>query len=120
MDDSRLVPMALACAAVSCAVLAGCTQGASTSATNSLGRSPATTTAKYPALVGTYVFADYIKGWVAGIRVTAPDGTALRAPQERTLLQTGGHPSSFGLDEAGELYLVDYSGTVSAVRGTAR
>ena len=75
---------------------------------------------KYPALVGTYLFADYIKGWVAGIRTIAPDGTPLRTPQERTLLQTSGQLSSFGVDEAGELYIVDYSGTVLAVAGTVR
>jgi glucose/arabinose dehydrogenase len=75
---------------------------------------------RYPALVGTYVFADYIKGWVGGIRTTAPDGAALTSPQEATLLTTSLHPSSFGVDESGELYLVDYGGGIYRVEGSAK
>ena len=75
---------------------------------------------RYPALVGTYLFADYIKGWIGGIRTTAPDGSALRSPQEATLLTTSLHPSSFGVDESGELYLVDYGGGIYRVEGSAK
>ncbi len=74
----------------------------------------------YPALRGTYVFADYVKGWVAGIRTTAPNGTALPKAQERTLLSTSLHPASFGVDQSNELYLVDHNGSVYQVQGAAK
>ena len=44
----------------------------------------------------------------------------LAEPEERTLLETRTQPSSFGVDEAGELYLVDYTGTIWTVAGNAR
>ena len=75
---------------------------------------------KYPALVGTYLYADYIKGWLAGLRVTSPDGRRLGTAQTRTLLTNIGQPSSFGVDEAGELYMVDYQGSVLQVTAQAR
>jgi glucose/arabinose dehydrogenase len=75
---------------------------------------------RYPALVGTYLFADYIKGWIGGIRMAAPDGSPLPSPAEATLLQTRASPSSFGVDESGELYLVDYGGTVYRITAQAR
>jgi glucose/arabinose dehydrogenase len=75
---------------------------------------------KYPALVGTYLFADFVNGWVAGIRTTTPTGEPLPVAEERTLLETSIRIPSFGVDEVGEVYLVDYSGTVLAVSGTAR
>jgi glucose/arabinose dehydrogenase len=76
--------------------------------------------ARQPALVGTYVYGDFVKGWLGGIRVNAPDGTPLAAPENRVLLQTPTKPSSFGVDEQGELYLVDYQGTIWLVTATAR
>jgi glucose/arabinose dehydrogenase len=74
----------------------------------------------FPALIGTYVFADYVKGWVAGLRLTAPDGTVLAKPEERTLLTTSYNPSSFGVDEDNELYLVDLQGAVYQVTATSK
>lgn len=76
--------------------------------------------AQYPALLGTYVYADYIKGWVAGIRLSSPGGAQLAKPENRVLLRTGGHPASFGVDERGELYLVDYGGAVYRVTASAK
>ena len=76
--------------------------------------------AKYPALVGTYVYGDFVKGWLAALRTTAPDGKPLAAPVTRRLLTGIGQPSSFGVDEAGGLYLVDYGGTIYEVAGHAR
>jgi glucose/arabinose dehydrogenase len=76
---------------------------------------------KYPALVGTYLYADFVKGWLGALRTTDPDGRALAKPQTRTLLTNIGQPSSFGVDESGELYLVDLaSGTISSIEATAR
>ena len=70
---------------------------------------------KYPALVGTYVYGDFVKGWVAAVRLGGG------APQAETLLPDARvSPSSFGLDDDGELYLVDYSGRIWAVTGSAK
>jgi glucose/arabinose dehydrogenase len=74
----------------------------------------------YPALVGTYLYADYIKGWIGGIRLQAPDGSPLASPEARTLLSTAYNPSSFGVDERGELYLVAYGGQIYRVTGSAK
>lgn len=74
----------------------------------------------YPAMIGTYVYADFVKGWVGAIRTTAPDGTKLAKPEERTMLQSETRPASFGVDETGELYLVDYRGTIYVVTGAPK
>ena len=75
---------------------------------------------RYPALVGTYLYADFTKGWIGGIRLDSADGSPLEKPEERVLAQTRTQPSSFGVDEAGELYLVDYNGVVWSVTAAAR
>ena len=56
-------------------------------------------------LVGTYFFADYCAGTIWGLARDA-DGAWART----TILETGFSVSSFGEDEAGELYVLDYSG----------
>lgn len=58
-------------------------------------------------LVGTYLFSDFGSGTVWGLTENPP-GTWTRAQ----LLSTGKNISSFGRDEAGELYLLDYSGAL--------
>ncbi|HEY1013206.1 MAG TPA: PQQ-dependent sugar dehydrogenase [Herpetosiphonaceae bacterium] len=63
--------------------------------------------AAYPFMQGTYVFADYCSGRVWGLN-RAADG----AWAKRDLLESGANISSFGEDEAGELYVVDLGGTV--------
>lgn len=67
---------------------------------------------QYPALVGTYVFGDFVKGWVGVLRTTDPNGRKLRKPEAQIGLQLGAQPSSFGVGERNELYLVDYTGGV--------
>ena len=74
----------------------------------------------YPALVGTYVYADFVKGWIGGIRLESPSGDPLAKPEQRVLMQTSGQPSSFGVDESGELYLVDYQGIIWSVIASAK
>jgi len=64
--------------------------------------------ARLPQWQGVYLYGDYCSGLVWGLLRT-PDG----AWQEDLLFETGGNVSSFGLDEAGEVYLADYNGTVS-------
>src|SRR6185436_15485562 len=61
-----------------------------------------------PALNGIYFFADYCTGTVWGL-TRADDGSW----QVRNLLSSGVQVSSFGEDEAGELYIVDLGGGIS-------
>lgn len=58
-------------------------------------------------LSGTYIFGDYVSGTMWKL-VESPPGTWTRT----TVLSTGRNISSFGQDTAGELYVVDYSGSV--------
>jgi glucose/arabinose dehydrogenase len=58
-------------------------------------------------LSGSYVFGDYISGTIWRL-VESPPGTWTRT----TLLSTGRNISSFGQDASGELYVLDYSGSV--------
>jgi len=58
-------------------------------------------------LSGAYVFGDYISGTIWKL-VESPPGTWTRT----TLLSTGRNISSFGQDTSGELYVLDYSGSV--------
>jgi glucose/arabinose dehydrogenase len=63
--------------------------------------------AAIPALQGTYFYADYCVGWVKSFRIQGG------VPAEQTDWQTlrpGGQITSFGLDAAGELYLVTQQG----------
>lgn len=74
---------------------------------------------RYPALDGVYLYADFVDGWVAGLRLDESGGgdpEALR--EERVLVRNAGRPSSFGEDEDGELYVVDHGGVIYVV--TAR
>ena len=54
-----------------------------------------------PALCGVYLYADYVKTQLGGLRY---DGTTVVA--QKTLLNTGYHISSFGEDQAEEIYVV--------------
>ncbi len=60
---------------------------------------------RIPQLVGTYVFGDFIKKKIFGLVETSPNNW-----QRSLLLQTNLNISSFGRDQSGELYLLDYSG----------
>ncbi len=60
--------------------------------------------AAVPGLGGTYLYADYCSGTIWGLDATAAH------PAPRVLLEAGLAISSFGEDEAGELYVVDLAG----------
>jgi glucose/arabinose dehydrogenase len=62
--------------------------------------------ARYPALRGTYFFADYCSGIIWRLRQS---GGQWQATQE---LDSNLRISSFGVDEAGEMYAVDLNGGV--------
>ena len=63
---------------------------------------------RVPALAGTYFFGDYCSGLVRSFRLANGVATELRDWTSGT--RGVGAPSSFGLDAAGELYIVDYDG----------
>jgi glucose/arabinose dehydrogenase len=63
--------------------------------------------AAIPSLTGAYLLGDYISGTMWEL-VESPPGTWTRTK----LLSTGRNISSFGQDVAGEIYVVDYSGSV--------
>ncbi len=61
-----------------------------------------------PGLAGTYVYGDYCSGTIWGL------DAAVASPKPKVLLESGGSISSFGEDEAGDLYVTDIArGTVS-------
>ncbi|HUR24601.1 MAG TPA: PQQ-dependent sugar dehydrogenase [Candidatus Thermoplasmatota archaeon] len=62
-----------------------------------------------PALQGAYVFGDYCSGVLWTLRPDAGEGEGHTMTQ---VLDTPHHISSFGEDEAGEVYVVDHAGTV--------
>lgn len=62
---------------------------------------------RFPNLTGTYLYGDYCSGLVWGLRREA-DGSWSQAQ----LLDTNTTISSFGRDQAGELYLIDHQGDV--------
>jgi hypothetical protein len=63
--------------------------------------------ATIPQLAGSYVFGDFGSGTIWRL-TEAPAGTWTRTK----LLATGRNISSFGQDSSGELYVLDYSGSV--------
>lgn len=65
--------------------------------------------ARSPALAGVYIFGDFSSGRVWGLR--RDNGVWRRGP----LLDSTANIASFGEDETGEVYLVDYSGTIYRV-----
>ncbi|HSP17420.1 MAG TPA: PQQ-dependent sugar dehydrogenase [Thermoanaerobaculia bacterium] len=65
----------------------------------------------FPRLRGTYVYGDYCSGRIWGA-LPRPDGTW----SSRLLLQAPFRISSFGEDAAGELYVLDYSGSLFRIR----
>jgi hypothetical protein len=71
--------------------------------------------AAYPALAGAYLFADYCSG-----NVWAIDARTTESHDPTIVLASGRSISSFGEDEAGEMYLTDLAGTLLRVVGSAR
>jgi len=61
--------------------------------------------AAFPALQGFYFYGDYCSGLMWALRETAPGQWA-----QHEVLQSKLHISSFGEDQAGELYLTDLGG----------
>ena len=70
----------------------------------------------YPALEGAYLFSDDCSGRIWGMDAAA----ALRGPTSaKVLLESGLNVSSFGQDDAGELYLCDLSGKLYHITAEA-
>jgi hypothetical protein len=68
--------------------------------------------AAFAQLQGTYIFGDYCSGTIWSLRRDAGGQW-----QSRELLQSGLSISSFGEDEAGELYVADLGGALYQVVG---
>jgi glucose/arabinose dehydrogenase len=64
-----------------------------------------------PGLVGTYLFSDYCEGQLRGIRIN--EDTELAG--EKTFDTGGEEIVSFGVDAAGEVYVVSLGGTIYRV-----
>jgi glucose/arabinose dehydrogenase len=64
-----------------------------------------------PAWYGVYLYGDYGSGKVWGLLHLA-DGSW----QNALMFETGANISSFGVDENGEIYLVDYGGRILMLR----
>jgi len=62
-----------------------------------------------PALVGIYLYGDYCSGEIFAVR-TAQGGRVSGEPW--LLLRAKAHISSFGEDDAGEIYVLDHEGAV--------
>ena len=65
---------------------------------------------RVPALAGTYFFGDFCSGLVRSFRFA--NGAASEIRDWTSGTRGVGAPSSFGLDAAGEVYIVDYDGEV--------
>ena len=65
-----------------------------------------------PDLYGKYIFGDYV---TARVWILTPNGDGTWAQSQLTQL-TGINISSFGEDNEGELYLVDYSGNIYLIK----
>jgi glucose/arabinose dehydrogenase len=65
-----------------------------------------------PRLAGTYLFSDFETGTIWGLT----EDTSGKWTRSQ-LISGGRHISSFGRDEAGELYLLDYTGTLLRITG---
>jgi len=65
---------------------------------------------RFPTLTGVYLYGDFCSGKIWGLRRES-DGSWSQAE----LLQSGISISSFGQDEAGELYVLNHKGEIFQV-----
>jgi hypothetical protein len=66
--------------------------------------------AAIPELAGHYFYADWCGEWVKSFRYS--DGEVL---EHQTHFEDAGQINSFGVDSAGELYLLTYEGSVKKI-----
>jgi len=79
-------------------------------------------TALGPSMRGRYFFADFSfrKIWSLALTINPSTGLATASDlREHTSQLSPGNVSSFGTDAAGELYFVEYGGTVKRIASTA-
>jgi uncharacterized repeat protein (TIGR03806 family) len=70
---------------------------------------------RLPDLAGTYVYADFMSGNIWGLRLDGKKATANHKIAHTSLLI-----SSFGEDEAGELYFTAFDGKIHQIRRPAK
>jgi glucose/arabinose dehydrogenase len=63
---------------------------------------------RIPALRGCYLYSDYCSGWLRSFRVVNGRAAERRVWQVRS----PGNVTSFGVDAAGEVYVVSYDGAI--------
>jgi glucose/arabinose dehydrogenase len=61
-----------------------------------------------PAFVGTYFYSDYCQGWIRSVKIV--NGAATEP--KRWTVPSVGSVLSFGMDSAGEIYVLASSGTI--------
>jgi hypothetical protein len=64
---------------------------------------------RMPALAGTFFFGDFCSGFVRSLRMSGGAATELRSWPGLSAIES---VSSFGVDADGEVYVVDYGGSV--------
>lgn len=64
---------------------------------------------RLPALTGTYIYGDFCSGEIWGVNV---DAGGPQLPQAALLLNSELNISSFGEDNYGEIYVIDYGGHI--------
>lgn len=74
-----------------------------------------------PELDGVYLFSDYCSGWIRGLRAQPRqdprnEDEELVYAMETVFEPTGLNISSFAVDAAGEVYVLDLGGTIYALR----
>ncbi len=73
-------------------------------------------TSRLPALRGVYIYGDYVTGKIWGLKHNGPNVT-----WREELVDTPLQPASFGLDQSGDVLIVDYpSGTLHRLAPNSR
>ncbi len=65
---------------------------------------------RMPGYAGTYFYGDYVTGFVRSFRLSG--GAAVERREWTAAFRGVRNPSSFGIDADGEVYVVEYSGSV--------
>lgn len=63
-----------------------------------------------PELVGYYIYGDFVSGKIWALKIDKNNN-----PENFLLFNTGKNISSFGQDFSGELYVIDYGGTIYGI-----
>ena len=65
---------------------------------------------RMPGYAGTYFYGDFVSGFVRSFRLSG--GAAVERRDWTTVFRSVRNPSAFGVDQDGEVYIVEYGGTI--------